>query len=156
MVMTTLKPHILAVLLLVVLPVCFLTCSPKQSIDTEEFEKEIWELHLTGEVVGKLKMVLIRIKTEAEITTITGQLSGRLKDYRAGTGTGDYKLEGQIEKDVFKANFSGNSNMEAGPSHTSGRLNGTIYKSKGSGKFSVLHAFGASHGDYIMRKINAY
>lgn len=154
--MTKLKPHILVVLLLVALPISFFTCSPKQSIDTEELEKEIWELHLTGEVVGKLKMVLIRTKTEGQISTITGQLSGRLKDYRAGTGTGDYKLEGKIEKDLFKADFSGNSNMEAGPSPTSGRLSGTVYKSKGSGKYSVLHAFGSSHGEYFMKKTNSY
>ena len=153
--MTKLKPHILAVLLFFVLPI-FISCSPKQSIETEEFEKEIWELHLTGEVVGKLNMVLIRIKTEDEISTITGQISGRLKDYRAGTGTGDYKLEGKIDKDVFKANFSGNSNMEAGPSPTSGRLNGTVYRSRGSGRYSVLHAFGSSHGEYIMKKTNSH
>ena len=154
--MTTLKPHSLAALLFVILPICCLTCSAKQSIETQDLEKEIWELHVTGEVAGKLKMVLIRTKIEKEIFTITGQISGRLKDYRAGTGMGDYQLEGKIENEIFKANFSGNSSMEAGPSPTSGRLNGTIYTSKGSGKYSVLYAFGSSHGDYIMRKIHSY
>ena len=153
--MTKLKQHILVFLLFVFLPICFFTCSHKQSIDIKEAEAETWELQFTGEVVGKLKMLLKRNKIENEIYTVTGKISGRLKDYRAGTGTGEYKLEGKIEKEIFKANFSGSSNMEVGPSPTSGRLNGTVYKSTGYGKYSVLHAFGSSHGDYIMIRTNS-
>ena len=154
--MTKIASQILVVILVVVLAICFFACSPKQSIETEEADAEIWELQLTGEVVGSLKMVLTRIKIGNEIYTVTGKISGRLKDYRAGTGTGNYKLEGKIEKGVFKANFSGSSDMEVGPSPTSGRLNGTVYKSQGSGRYSVLHAFGSSHGDYTMRKTDSY
>ena len=153
--MTVSNRHIFLVLLFVFVSSCLLTCSPKQTMDIKETGTEIWELQLTGEVVGKLKMVLTRIKIEGEIYAVTGRFSGRLRDYRAGTGTGVYEFEGKIEKELFKVNFSGNSNMEAGPSPTSGRLSGTVYKSKGSGKYSVLHAFGSSHGDYIMRKTHS-
>ena len=146
------KQCLLIFLLIVFMSIFSSTCSHKQSIDIKNADAEIWELQFTGEVVGTLRMLLKRHKIENEVYAITGNISGKIKDYRAGTGTGKYRLEGKIEKEVFKANFNGNSNMEVGPSPTSGRLNGTIYKSNGSGKYSVLHAFGSSHGDYIMRK----
>ncbi len=154
-IMTKLKKHRMVFFLFVLVPICSFTCSHKQSIDIEESEAEIWELQLTGEVVGRLKMLLSRIKIENDLYTVTGKISGKLKDYRAGTGTADYNLKGKIEKGIFKANFSGRSNMEVGPSPTSGTINGPVFKSKGSGKYSVLHAFGSSHGDYFMKKINS-
>lgn len=153
--MTKLKHYLTVFFLFMLVPNCFFTCSHKPSIDIKDAEAEIWELHLTGEVVGKLKMLLTRIKIGNDIYSITGKISGRLKDYRAGTGTADYKLEGKIEKGIFKVNFSGSSNMEVGPSPTSGSISGTVFKSQGSGKYSVLHAFGSSHGYYIMKKIHS-
>jgi len=121
----------------------------KQSIDIKEAEAKIWELQVTGETVGKLKLLLTRIKIENDIYSITGRISGRIKDHRAGSGTADYKLEGKIEKGIFRAIFSGSSNMEEGPSPTSGSINGTVFKSQGSGKYSVVHPLGSSHGYYI-------
>jgi hypothetical protein len=154
-IVTKLKQHLMVFFLFIFVPNCFFTCSHKQSIDIKEAEAEIWELQLTGEVVGKLKMLLTRIKIENDIYSITGKISGRLKDFRAGTGTADYKLEGTIEKGICKANFNGSSNMEVGHSPTSGSITGTVSKSQGSGKYSVLHALGSSYGYYTMKKIHS-
>ena len=153
--MTKLKKHLMVFFLFVFVPICFFTCSHKQSIDIKETEAEIWELQLTGEIVGKLKLLLTRIKIKNDIYTITGKISGRLKDQRAGTGTAEYKLEGKLEKGFFNGNFSGSSDMEVGSSATSGTINGMLFKSQGSGKYSVLHALGSSHGYYIMKKIHS-
>jgi len=153
--MTKLKKHLVVFFLFMFVPICFFTCSHKQSIDIKETEAEIWELQLRGEVVGKLKLTLTRIKIKKDIYTITGIIFGRIKDQRAGTGTAEYKLEGKIEKSVFNGNFSGSSNMEVGSSPTSGTIIGMVYKSQGSGKYSVLHALGSSHGYYIMKKIHS-
>jgi len=151
----TFKKHLVVFILFVFVPICFFTCSHKQSIDIKETEEEIWELQLTGEIVGKLKLSLTRVKIKNDIYTITGKVSGRLKDQRAGTGTAEYKLEGKIEKSVFNGNFSGSSYMEVGSSPTSGTINGMVFKSQGYGKYSVSHALGSSHGYYIMKKIHS-
>lgn len=153
--MTKLKKHLMVFFLLVFGPVCFLTCSHKQSIDIKETEAEIWELQLSGEIVGKLELLLRRVKINNDIYTVTGKISGRLKDRRAGTGTAEYKLEGKIEKSVFNGNFSGSSNMEVGSSPTSGTIIGMVFKSQGSGKYNVMHALGSSHGYYVMKKIHS-
>ena len=153
--MTELKKHLMVFFLFVFVPICFFTCSHKQSVDIKETEAEIWELQLTGEIVGKLKLSLTRIKIKNDIYTITGKISGRIKEQRAGNGIADYQLEGKIEKSVFNGNFSGSSKMEVGSSPTSGTINGMLFKSQGSGKYSVLHALGSSHGYYIMKKIHS-
>jgi len=153
--MAKFKKHLVVFILFVFVPICFFTCSHKQSIDIKETEAEIWELQLTGEIVGNLKLSLTRIKIKNDIYTITGKISGRLKDRRAGTGTAEYELEGKIEKSVFNGNFSGSSKMEVGSSPTSGTIQGMVFESQGSGKDSVLHALGSSHGYYIMKKIHS-
>jgi hypothetical protein len=153
-IVTKLKKHLM-VFFFVFVPICVFTCSHKQSIVLKESEAEIWELQLNGEVIGNLRLALTRIKINNDIYSITGKISGTLKDRRAGTGTAEYKLEGKIEKSVFNGNFSGNSNMEVGSSPTSGTITGIVFKSQGSGKYSVMHALGASHGYYIMKKISS-
>lgn len=152
---TKLKKHLMVFFLFVFVPICFFTCSHKQLIDINETEAEIWELQLAGEIVGKLKLLLTRIKIKNDIYTITGKISGRLKDQRAGNGTAEYKLDGKLEKGFFNGNFSGRSDMEVGSSPTSGTINGMLFKSQGSGKYSVIHALGSSHGYYIMKKIHS-
>ena len=151
--MIKLKKDLMVFFLFVFVPICFFTCSHKQSLDIKKSEAETWELQLTGEIVGKLKLSLTRIKIKNDIYTITGKISGRIKEQRAGNGIADYQLEGKIEKSVFNGNFSGRSNMEVGSSHTSGTITGMVFKSQGSGKYSVLHALGSSHGYYIMIRI---
>ena len=141
--------------LFVFVPICFCSCSHRQSIDIKKSQAEIWELQLRGDVVGKLKLSLTRIKIKNDTYTITGKIIGKIKDQRAGTGTAEYKLEGKIENSFFNGNFSGSSNMEIGSSHTSGTIIGLVFKSQGSGKYSVLHALGSSHGYYIMKKIHS-
>ena len=151
--MIKLKKDLMVFFLFVFVPICFFTCSHKQSLDIKKSEAETWELQLTGEIVGKLKLSLTRIKIKNDIYTITGKISGRIKEQRAGNGIADYQLEGKIEKSVFNGNFSGRSNMEVGSSPTSGTITGMVFKSQGSGKYSVLHALGSSHGYYIMKRI---
>ena len=153
--MAKFKKHLMVFFLFVFVPIFFFTCSHKQSIDLRETTAEIWELQLSGEVVGNLKLSLTRTKIKNDIYTITGEISGTLKDRRAGVGTAEYELEGKIEKSVFNGNFSGPSKMEIGSSPTSGTIKGMVYESQGSGKYSVLHALGSSHGYYIMKKIQS-
>ena len=141
--------------LFVFVPICFCSCSHRQSIDIKKSQAEIWELQLRGDVVGKLKLSLTRIKIKNDTYTITGKIIGKIKDQRAGTGTAEYKLEGKIENSFFNGNLSGSSNMEIGSSPTSGTIIGMVFKSQGSGKYSVLHALGSSHGYYIMKKIHS-
>ena len=153
--MAKFKKHLMGYFLFVLVPIFFFTCSHKQSIDLRETTAEIWELQLSGEVVGNLKLSLTRTKIKNDMYTITGEISGTLKDRRAGTGTAEYELEVKIEKSVFNGNFSGRSKMEIGSSPTSGTIKGMVYESRGSGKYSVLHALGSSHGYYIMKKIQS-
>ncbi len=151
--MTKLKKHLMIFFLVLLVPICVFACSHKQSIALKESEAEIWELQLNGEVVGKLELLLTRVKINNDMYSITGKIAGNLKDRRAGTGKAEYKLEGKIEKSVFNGNFSGSSDMEVGSSPTSGTITGMIFKSQGSGRYSVVHALGSSHGYYIMKKI---
>ncbi len=78
-----------------------------------------------------------------------------MEDQRAGTGKAEYTLEGKIEKSFFNGNLSGTSNMEIGSSPTSGTIIGMVFKSQGSGKYSVLQALGSSHGYYVMKRIHS-
>ena len=152
--MATLKNHLTVFFLFVFVPIGFSTCSHRQPIDLRETTAEIWELQLSGEIVGNLKLSLSRTKINNDIYAVTGEISGRLKDRRAGTGTAEYELEGKIEKSVFNGTFSGSSRMEIGSSPTSGTIKGMVFESQGSGKYSVLHALGSSHGYYIMKKVH--
>lgn len=51
------------------------------------------------------------------------------------------------------ASFSGHSDMAEGPSHVSGRMRGTVFKSLGSGTWNAIHSLGSSAGKYTMKKI---
>ncbi len=153
--MTKLKKHLMLFFLFICVPSFLFSCSHKKPTDISEAEAEVWELKLTGDDVGTLKLLLARVKIGNDIFSIAGRISGSLKDHRAGSGIADYKLEGTIEKGIFQAIFSGSSNMDEGFSPTSGSMNGTVSKSRGSGQYSVSHAFGSSHGNYIMKKIDS-
>jgi hypothetical protein len=61
-IVTKSSKHLIVFFLFVLVPICFFTCSHKQSIDIKKSEAEIWELQLRGEVAGKLKLALTRIK----------------------------------------------------------------------------------------------
>ena len=131
----------------------FFACAHKEPTETGDAEVEIWELQLTGGTQGNLNMRIKRTKIENGVYALTGKLYGKIDDHIGGKGEADYKLEGKIEKDVFKASFSGHSEMAEGPSDVSGRMRGTISKSQGSGTWNALHALGSSAGSYTMKKI---
>ncbi len=156
--MINLKPKLMLSFLIVFVPFSIFTCSPKKSIDINEAEAEagaeIWELQVTGESEGNLKMLLWRIKIENDIYSITGKISGKIKDHRSGTGTVDYKLEGRIERGNLKANLRGIAKMGAGHVPSTSRISGKIFNSKGWGQYTSAAALGSSHGYYIMRKIH--
>lgn len=131
---------------------CLFSCAHGDQIDPGGPEIEIWELQLTGQTQGTLSMLIKRTKIQNDIYVIAGKFYGKIHDHIGGKGEADYKLEGRIEGDFFKASFSGHSEMAEGPSYVNGSMKGTISKSQGSGTWRALHALGPSTGKYTMKK----
>jgi hypothetical protein len=131
---------------------CLFSCVHGDQIDPEDTQVEIWELQLTGQTQGTLSMLIKRTKIQNDIYVIAGKFYGEIDDHIGGKGEADYKLEGRIEGDIFKASFSGHSEMAEGPSYVNGSMNGTIFKSQGSGTWSASHSLGPSSGKYTMKK----
>jgi hypothetical protein len=151
--MARLKLKFIVMFLFVLALNYFFACAHKEPAETENTEVEIWELQLTGGTQGNLNMLIKRTKIENDIYAIAGKLYGKIEDHIGGTGEADYKLEGKIERDVFKASFSGHSEMAEGPSDVSGRMRGTVSNSLGSGTWNAIHSLGSSAGKYTMKKI---
>lgn len=150
--MTRLNSKSIVGLLLVFSLSYLFSCAHGDQIDPGDPEVEIWELQLTGETQGNLNMLIKRTKIENDIYAIVGKLCGKIDDHIGGKGEADYKLEGRIEGDFFKASFSGHSEMAEGPSYVSGSIRGTIINSQGSGTYRALHSLGPSTGKYTMKK----
>ena len=150
--MTSLNPRFIVALLLVFSLSYLFSCAHREQIDPGDTEVEIWELQLTGGTQGNLNMLIKRTKIENDIYAIAGKFYGKIEDHKGGAGEADYKFEGRIEGDFFKASFSGHSEMAEGPSYVSGSMNGTIFKSQGSGTWRALHSLGPSTGKYTMKK----
>lgn len=153
--MTIVKPKFIVVLLSLFAVNFFFSCAHKEPKKTEATDVEIWDLQLTGDTQGNIRMLLERTEIEKGIYAIAGKLNGKIDDHIGGIGEADYKLEGRIEKDRFKVRFSGYSGMAEGPSHVSGDLTGTVFNSQGSGTWRALHAQGFSAGKYTMKKIRS-
>ena len=128
-------------------------CEHKELAETENTQVELWELQLTGGTQGNLNMIIKRTNIENDTYAIAGKLYGKIEDHIGGTGEADYKLEGKIKRDVFKASFGGHFDMAEGPSHVSGHMTGTVFKSLGSGTWNAIHSLGSSAGKYTMKKI---
>lgn len=150
--MTRLNSRFNALFLLVFSMVCLFSCAHGDQIDPGDPEVEIWELQLTGETQGIISMLIKRNEIDNGVYAIVGKLCGKIDDHIGGKGEADYKLEGRIEGDIFKASFSGHSEMAEGPSYVNGSMNGTIFESQGSGTWSALHSQGPSTGKYTMKK----
>ena len=150
--MTRLNSRFIAGLLLVFSLSYLFSCAHGEQIDPGDTEVEIWELQLTGETQGIINMLLKKTEVENGVYAIVGKLCGKIDDHIGGKGEADYKLEGRIEGDFFKASFSGHSEMAEGPSYVSGSMSGTIIKSQGSGTYRALHSLGPSTGKYTMKK----
>ena len=150
--MTSLNSRFIVALLLVFSLSYLFSCAHGEQIDPGDTEVEIWELQLTGGTQGNLNMLFKKTEIENGIYAIVGKLCGKIDDHIGGKGEADYKLEGRIEGDFFKATFSGHSEMAEGPSYVSGSMNGTIFKSQGSGTWRALHSLGPSTGKYTMKK----
>lgn len=150
--MTRLNSRFNTLFLLVFSMSYLFSCAHGDQIDPGDAEVEIWELQLTGQTQGTLSMLIKRTKVENDIYVIAGKFYGKIDDHIGGKGEADYKLEGRIEGDFFKASFSGHSEMAEGPSDVNGSMNGTIFLSHGSGTWSALHSLGPSTGKYTMKK----
>ena len=150
--MTRLNSRLNTLFLLVFSMSYLFSCAHGDQIDPGDPEVEIWELQLTGQTQGTLSMLIKRTKVENDIYVIAGKFYGKIDDHIGGKGETDYKLEGRIEGDFFKASFTGHSEMAEGPSYVSGSMKGTISKSQGSGTWRALHSLGPSSGKYTMKK----
>jgi hypothetical protein len=153
--MTKLKFRFIAVLAFVAIQSILFACASNAPTVTAMAEVEAWELELTGQTVGNLKMTLKRIRIDEDMYSITGKISGSIKDDRAGLGDADYKLKGKIDKGILTASLGGRSEMAEGPSAVSGRMKGTVSGSLGSGTWRVSHVYGYSAGKYTMKKIES-
>jgi len=151
-IITRLNSRFIVALLLVFSLSYLFSCAHGEQFDPGDTEVEIWELQLTGGTQGSLNMLIKRTKIENDIYAIAGKFYGKIEDHKGGAGEADYKFEGRIEGDFFKASFSGHSEMAEGPSYVSGSMNGTIFKSQGSGTYRALHSLGPSTGKYTMKR----
>ncbi|MGD2270733.1 MAG: hypothetical protein PVI06_10085 [Desulfobacterales bacterium] len=129
-------------------------CAASRLMEDNQPAVEIWQIEFTGQTVGSLKMTLKRYAVEKGIQPFKGKLSGPIKDHRGGFGDVGFKLKGKINKDVFTASIGGYAHMAEGPSSVSGKMQGKIVGSQGSGTWRVTHALGLSSGKYTMKKIN--
>ena len=131
----------------------FFACAHQQPIDPKDTDVEVWELILSGQAEGKLKMLMRRVEIGEGMYSIAGKISGMIDDHRAGFGEADFKFKGKIENKVFSVNLGGRSDMAEGPSSIVGKMNGTVEMLKGSGHWAVSHALGSSTGKYVMAKL---
>ena len=74
----------------------FFACRYKAPSDAVDGKFEIWEIELAGNTKGKLTMTLGRKKIGEDKYSISGKMSGTIKDYRWGIGDADYKFKGKI------------------------------------------------------------
>ncbi len=131
----------------------FSACVHQQPIDPKDSNVEVWEIKLSGQTKGKLKMLMKRDEIGEGMYSIIGKISGEIDDHRGGLGDADYKFDGEIENNIFSIHLGGHSEMAEGPSSIIGKMNGTVEKSQGSGRWVVTHALGTSTGNYVMVKI---
>jgi hypothetical protein len=133
----------------------FAVCDHKELNEPGDIEVEIWELQLTGQTVGTLKLTLYRTKMNEDAFYVTGEMSGAIRDHRGGLGEADYKLKGKIKKNIFSVSINGDSEMAEGPSVVYGSMKGSFADSHGSGTWHVAHNRGTSSGEYTMKKIHS-
>ncbi len=131
-----------------------LACSHQQPLESKDKDVEIWELRISGQTRGNLKMIVKRVEIDKDRYSITGKISGAIVDHKAGIGDAAYNFEGKIENNVLKASFGGYSKTSAGISMVKGRMDGTVEGIRGSGSWSVSHDLGFSSGEYTMSQTN--
>jgi len=151
--MNRFKQKLIVVFLFVFALGSFYSCAHKEAADVMDTEAEIWELQLTGETKGKLKMMLKREEIEKDIYSIAGKFSGRIEDHIGGRGKLECKFEGKIEKNTLLADFTGYADMQNAGVSVDGTIKGTISKSQGSGTWSMTHSEGSSAGEWTIKII---
>ena len=98
-------------------------------------------------------MTLTRTEVAHGTFSIKGKVSGEINDYIGGNGEARFKLKGKIKNNVIKMNLKGQAEMTQGPTSITGKMEGNITDTKGSGTFRVQHIGGASTGEYTIRRI---
>lgn len=151
--MNRFKQKLIVVFLFVFALSSFYSCAHKEAADVIDTEAEIWELQITGETTGKLKMMLKREEIQKDIYSMAGKFSGRIKDHIGGRGKLECKLEGKIEKNTLLASFTGYADMEEAGVRVDGTIKGTISKSQGFGTWSMAHSEGSSAGEWTIKII---
>jgi hypothetical protein len=153
--MTTLKYRFISILTSVAILSILFACSSQTQTVTAKAAVEVWEVQLSGQTVGRLKMNLQRYKIENEIQSFKGKLTGPIKDHRGGFGDAEFRLKGKINKNIFTTSIGGYADMTEGPSTVSGSMNGKIISSQGSGTWRITHALGISTGKFTMKQLAA-
>ena len=87
--MTIVKPKFVVVLLSLFALFAlnfFFSCAHNEPMRTEGTEVEIWDLRLTGDTQGNIRMLLERTEIEKGIYAIAGKLKGKIDDHVGGIG----------------------------------------------------------------------
>ena len=150
--MTKLRQVLTVVLFLVFVLNCFLALAHQDAADASDAKGEIWELQLTGDTEGTLKLVLWRAKIEKDIYSIKGKFSGSIIDHVGGQGECVFQLKGIINKNVVLADFNGPVETADTEADIRGTLKGTISDIQGFGTFSLIHSMGISDGEWSIKK----
>lgn len=131
---------------------CLLSTTSAQPVAATHTNTETWEMLITGDTEGKLKMVLARMQTDQDIYSITGKFSGDVNDYMGGFGQCNFEFSGKITSGNITAEFEGfciTSEWDVTPK---GYFKGTISSIKGSGTWKMEHDMGFSEGNWNMKR----
>ncbi len=115
-------------------------------------EAEIWELQMTGDTRGTLKMALRRIEVGKDTYSIAGKFSGRIRDHESGPGLLRCKLKGKIEHRTLLADFTSYADT-ASYVRLHGTMKGNLSESQGFGTWSLTHSQGSRAGEWTMKRI---
>lgn len=131
----------------------FVACAHKETTETAGIQAEVWELKITGDTEGTLKMVLRRAEIKRDTYSIAGEFSGNIIDHIGGQGQCVCKFKGKIEKNILSADFYGPAMMAGIGVQLTGTIKGNVSDSEGLGTFSLIHSMGSSDGEWTIKKI---
>ena len=134
--------------------VSFNSCAHTDSSGRQDPRTEVWDMQLTGETVGQLKMLLNRKEIERDVYSIEGEFSGMAIDHIGGGGMVECTYQGKITRNDLKFDFSGTGNMMA-LVHLRGSFWGTLYDTEGKGKYYLSHEQGSSNGEWRMKRVKS-
>jgi len=134
---------------------CIFSYVSAQPVDAAGTNAEMWELAITGDTEGKLKMVFERMQTSHDIYSLTGKFSGDVNDYQGGFGQCSFKLQGKIDSGKIVATFNGFCGMSEWDMTPKGYLKGTLSDTQGSGTYRIDQDKGYSEGKWTLKRTKA-